>query len=56
VLARATLVCKTTVREQHLHRLKGNSTKSKAIGFSFKVAFDEQYQGEYNDLVRVGGR
>jgi putative ATP-dependent endonuclease of OLD family len=33
----------------------GNSTKSKAIGISFKVAFDDKYKGEYEELVKMGG-
>ncbi len=33
----------------------GNSEKSKTSGFSLKVAFDESYQKEYEDLVQLGG-
>ncbi|SUJ27202.1 chromosome segregation protein [Sphingobacterium spiritivorum] len=33
----------------------GNSEKSKVSGFSLKVAFDENYQKEYEDLVKLGG-
>lgn len=33
----------------------GNSEKSKVSGFSLKVAFDENYQKEYEDLVMLGG-
>lgn len=33
----------------------GNSEKLKVSGFSLKVAFDENYQKEYEDLVRLGG-
>lgn len=33
----------------------GNSEKGKVSGFSFKVEFDENYQKEYEDLVKLGG-
>lgn len=33
----------------------GNSEKRKVSGFSFKVEFDENYQNEYEDLVKLGG-
>lgn len=33
----------------------GNSEKSKFSGFSLKVAFDDNYQKEYEDLVKLGG-
>ena len=33
----------------------GNSEKAKVSGFSFKVEFDENYQKEYEDLVKLGG-
>lgn len=33
----------------------GNSEKAKVSGFSLKVAFDENYQKEYEDLVKLGG-
>lgn len=33
----------------------GNSEKGKVSGFSFKVEFDENYQNEYEDLVKLGG-
>lgn len=33
----------------------GNSEKSKVSGFSLKIAFDEKYQKEYEDLVNLGG-
>jgi len=33
----------------------GNSEKAKVSGFSFKVEFDEDYQKEYEDLVKLGG-
>jgi len=33
----------------------GNSEKRKASGFSFKVEFDENYQNEYEELVKIGG-
>ncbi|WP_185218055.1 ATP-dependent nuclease [Sphingobacterium mizutaii] len=33
----------------------GNSEKLKVSGFSLKIAFDENYQKEYEDLVRLGG-
>ncbi len=33
----------------------GNSEKSKTSGFFLKVAFDENYQTEYEDLVQLGG-
>lgn len=32
-----------------------NSEKSKVSGFSLKIAFDEKYQKEYEDLVKLGG-
>lgn len=33
----------------------GNSEKVKMSGISLKVAFDEKYQKEYEDLVKIGG-
>jgi len=33
----------------------GNSQKVKASGISLKIAFDEKYQKEYEELVKVGG-
>lgn len=33
----------------------GNREKGKVSGFSFKVEFDENYQKEYEDLVKLGG-
>ena len=33
----------------------GNSEKEKVSGFFFKVEFDENYQNEYEDLVKLGG-
>ena len=33
----------------------GNSQKIKSTGISLKIAFDEKFQGEYEDLVTVGG-
>jgi putative ATP-dependent endonuclease of OLD family len=33
----------------------GNSEKSKAIGISFKIAFDDKFQKEYEDLVKISG-
>src|SRR5690554_361034 len=33
----------------------GNSEKAKVSGFSLKVAFDDKYQKEYEDLVKLGG-
>lgn len=33
----------------------GNSEKAKASGFSLKVEFDDNYQKEYEDLVKLGG-
>lgn len=33
----------------------GNSEKAKISGFSLKVEFDENYQREYEDLVKLGG-
>lgn len=33
----------------------GNSEKSKVSGFSLKIEFDENYQKEYEDLVKLGG-
>lgn len=33
----------------------GNSEKAKVSGFSLKVEFDENYQKEYEDLVKLGG-
>ena len=33
----------------------GNSEKAKISGFSLKVEFDENYQLEYEDLVKLGG-
>lgn len=32
----------------------GNSEKIKACGFSLKIAFDEKYQKEYEDLLKLG--
>ncbi|MDX9774436.1 MAG: AAA family ATPase [Petrimonas sp.] len=33
----------------------GNSEKVKMSGISLKIAFDEKYQKEYEDLVKIGG-
>lgn len=33
----------------------GSSGKGKVSGFSFKVEFDENFQKEYEDLVKLGG-
>ncbi len=33
----------------------GNSEKVKMSGISLKIAFDEKYQKEYKDLVKIGG-
>jgi putative ATP-dependent endonuclease of OLD family len=33
----------------------GNSQKSKSTGISLKIAFDEKYQSEYEELVKIGG-
>ena len=33
----------------------GNSEKAKVSGFYFKVEFDENYQKEYENLVKLGG-
>lgn len=33
----------------------GNSEKAKVSGFSLKIEFDENYQKEYEDLVKLGG-
>lgn len=33
----------------------GNSTKTKATGISLKIAFDDRYQKEYEELIKVGG-
>lgn len=33
----------------------GNSEKIKMSGISLKIAFDEKYQKEYEDLVKIGG-
>lgn len=33
----------------------GNSEKNNSSGISLKVAFDEKYQKEYEDLVKLGG-
>lgn len=33
----------------------GNSEGIKACGISFKIAFDEKYQEEYEKLIRLGG-
>jgi putative ATP-dependent endonuclease of OLD family len=32
----------------------GNSDKAKECGISFKIAFDEKYQGEYEKLIKKG--
>jgi len=32
-----------------------NSERSKSPGVSFKVSFDEKYQGEYEKLIKTGG-
>ncbi len=32
----------------------GNSEKTKASGFSLKIVFDEKYQKEYEDLLKLG--
>ncbi|MDR1897470.1 MAG: AAA family ATPase [Prevotellaceae bacterium] len=32
-----------------------NSAKSTAIGISYKVTFDDKYQREYEELVKIGG-
>jgi putative ATP-dependent endonuclease of the OLD family len=33
----------------------GNSEKSKSSGIFLRIAFDEKYQKEYEDLIKVGG-
>lgn len=33
----------------------GNSEKAKCSGFSLEIEFDENYQNEYEDLVKLGG-
>ena len=33
----------------------GNSQKVKSSGISLKIAFDEKYQKEYEELVKIGG-
>ena len=33
----------------------GSSQKSKSTGISLKIAFDEKYQSEYEELVKIGG-
>lgn len=33
----------------------GNSEKAKVSGFSLKIEFDENYQKEYEDLIKLGG-
>jgi len=33
----------------------GNSEKAKVSGISLKITFDEKYQKEYEDLVKLGG-
>jgi putative ATP-dependent endonuclease of OLD family len=33
----------------------GNSQKIKSTGISLKIAFDEKYQSEYEELVKIGG-
>lgn len=33
----------------------GNTEKAKMSGISLKIAFDEKYQKEYEDLVNIGG-
>ena len=33
----------------------GNSQKIKSSGISLKIAFDEKYQKEYEELVKIGG-
>jgi putative ATP-dependent endonuclease of OLD family len=33
----------------------GNSQKIKSTGISLKIAFDEKFQGEYEELVKIGG-
>jgi len=33
----------------------GNSEKAKVSGFSLKIEFDENFQKEYEDLVKLGG-
>jgi putative ATP-dependent endonuclease of OLD family len=33
----------------------GNSQKIKSSGVSFKITFDEKYQKEYEELVKIGG-
>jgi len=33
----------------------GNSKKIKASGISLRIAFDEKYQKEYEELVKIGG-
>ena len=40
-----------------LARLKGNnnSEKSSGSGVSFRIEFDDQYQSEYEELVKTGG-
>lgn len=33
----------------------GNSEKSNSSGISLKIAFDEKYKKEYEDLIKIGG-
>lgn len=45
------------IEGEHISEFEGNgnSEKSNSSGISLKIAFDEKYKKEYEDLIKIGG-